>query len=108
MATVTDAQAAELVAAARHWGMDALIEVHDLPEAERALTLDMTMLGVNNRNLNTFEDGFSIRPRTLARMVPEGCLLVSESGLRTPEDLDAMAGYGARCFLIGESLMRQD
>ena len=106
MASVSDAQAQELEAAATDWGMDALIEVHDAPEMERALQLKSPLIGVNNRNMNTFETSLDTT-RHLARMVPEGRLLVSESGLFTPADLADMAAHGARCFLIGESLMRQ-
>ncbi|MGA1233221.1 MAG: indole-3-glycerol phosphate synthase TrpC [Lutimaribacter sp.] len=106
MASVSDAQAQELEEAARHWGMDALIEVHDAPEMERALTLKSPLIGVNNRNLKTFETTLDTT-RQLSKMVPEGRLLVSESGLNTPQDLADMAQHGARTFLIGESLMRQ-
>ena len=107
MASVSDAQAAELEDAAIGWGMDVLIEVHDGDELDRALALKSPMLGINNRNLNTFETTLDTT-RTLAARVPQGRMLVSESGLFTPADLADMAGYGARCFLIGESLMRQD
>ena len=106
MASVSDAQAAELEAAATHWGMDVLIEVHDRAELDRAALLKSPLMGINNRNLNTFE----VTPdttRDLARRVPEGRLIISESGLHTPADLADLARYGARCFLIGESLMRQ-
>ena len=107
MASVSDAQAAELTDAARGWGMDALIEVHDAPEMERALRLDSRLVGVNNRDLNTFRTDLQVT-RDLAAMVPEGHLLVSESGLSTPADLASMARAGARAFLIGESLMRRE
>ncbi|MBN8294364.1 indole-3-glycerol phosphate synthase TrpC [Rhodobacter sp. NTK016B] len=107
MASVSDAQAAELEDAAIGWGMDVLIEVHDGDELDRALALKSPMLGINNRNLNTFETTLDTT-RTLAARVPEGRMLVSESGLFTPADLADMASHGARCFLIGESLMRQD
>ncbi len=107
MASVSDAQAAELEAAATDWGMDVLIEVHDAQELARAARLSSPLLGVNNRNLKTFEVSLDVT-RELSRTLPEGRTLVCESGLFTPADLADMAGYGARCFLIGESLMRQD
>ena len=107
MASVSDAQALELESAAHDWGMDALIEVHDLPELERATLLSSRMIGINNRNLNTFETTLDTT-RTLSKRVPADRMLVCESGLSTPQDLADMATYGARCFLIGESLMRQD
>ena len=107
MASVSDAQAAELEAAATHYGMDVLIEVHDRAELDRATLLTSALIGINNRNLHSFEVSLDTT-RQLARHVPEGRLIVSESGLYTPADLAEMARYGARCFLIGESLMRQD
>ncbi|GAB4271547.1 MAG: indole-3-glycerol phosphate synthase TrpC [Pararhodobacter sp.] len=107
MASVSDTQAAELEAAAFEWGMDALIEVHDGAELDRALALRSPLIGINNRNLNTFETTLDTT-RTLAARIPGDRLLVSESGLFTPADLADMARHGARCFLIGESLMRQD
>jgi indole-3-glycerol phosphate synthase len=106
MASVSDMQAAELEAAAFHWGMDALIEVHDGPELDRALRLKSRLLGINNRNLKTFD----VRLETtedLAPLVPNDRLLVAESGLSTPADLARLACVGVRSFLIGESLMRQ-
>ena len=106
MASVSDAQAAELEDAALGWGMDVLIEVHDGAELDRALALKSPMIGINNRNLNTFETTLDTT-RTLAARVPSDRMLVSESGLFTPADLADMAAHGARCFLIGESLMRQ-
>ncbi|MFB2531789.1 indole-3-glycerol phosphate synthase TrpC [Paracoccus sp. p4-l81] len=107
MASVDDTLAAELEDAARHWGMDALIEVHDRPELDRALRLKSGLIGVNNRNLKTFELSLDVT-RDLAPHVPKGRDLVCESGLFTPADLAAMMQVGARRFLIGESLMRQD
>ncbi len=106
MASVSDAQAAELESAATDWGMDTLIEVHDAGELDRAATLRSPLLGINNRNLKTFETSLDVT-RTLAVRAPEGRLLISESGLSGPADLAEMARHGARCFLIGESLMRQ-
>ncbi len=106
MASVTDAQAAELEAAAMALGMDVLIEVHDRAELDRATLLKSPLIGINNRNLHTFEVTLDTT-RQLARLVPEDRLIVSESGLFTPADLADVAAYGARCFLIGEALMRQ-
>ena len=107
MASVSDAQAQELEDAAFSWDMDVLIEVHDADELKRALALKSPLLGINNRNLKTFETTLDTT-RELSRMVPADRVLVSESGLNTPADLADMAQYGARTFLIGESLMRQE
>ncbi|TRD22973.1 indole-3-glycerol phosphate synthase TrpC [Palleronia caenipelagi] len=107
MAAVDDTLAAELEDAARHWGMDALIEVHNQEELERSASLKSQLIGINNRNLHTFETDLDTT-RRLARIAEPQCMLVSESGLFTPNDLADMASYGTRCFLIGESLMRQD
>lgn len=107
MASVSDAQAQELEDAAFSWDMDVLIEVHDADELERALALKSPLLGINNRNLKTFETTLNTT-RELSRMVPADRVLVSESGLNTPADLADMTQYGARTFLIGESLMRQE
>ena len=107
MASVSDAQAAELEDAATHYGMDALIETHNAEELERALKLKSRMIGINNRNLNTFETSLDTT-RTLSKHIPGERMIVCESGLNTPEDLADMARYGARTFLIGESLMRQE
>ncbi len=107
MASVEDAQAAELEAAATGLGMDALIEIHNEAEMERALRLNSHLIGINNRDLNTFETSLDVT-RRLVRMLPPEVLVVAESGLSTPDDLADLARYGARCFLIGESLMRQD
>jgi indole-3-glycerol phosphate synthase len=106
MASVSDAQAAELEAAAMQYGMDVLVEVHDRAELDRAGALKSGLIGINNRNLHTFEVDLGVT-RELARRVPEDRLIVSESGFFTPADLADVAQYGARCFLIGESLMRQ-
>jgi indole-3-glycerol phosphate synthase len=106
MAALDDTTARELTATATKLGMDALIEVHDRDELERALTLDAGLVGINNRNLKTltidlktFED--------LAPLVPKDRLLVAESGLKTPADLARLTRAGARAFLVGESLMSQ-
>ena len=108
MASVSDDQAKELEDCALNtWNMDVLVEVHDEAELERALDLSSPLLGVNNRNLKTFETDLGTTER-LSTMVPEGKHLVAESGLFAPEDLARLAQVGARSFLIGESLMRQD
>jgi indole-3-glycerol phosphate synthase len=107
MASVSDTQAQELEDAAFGWGMDVLIEVHDEAELERATALKSPLLGVNNRNLKTFATSLDTT-RRLSRLAPTDRTLICESGLSTAQDLADMAEYGARCFLIGESLMRQD
>lgn len=107
MATVTNAQANELEDAAFGWGMDVLVEVHNEDELQRATDLKSTLMGINNRDLNTFETSLDVTKR-LSKLVAEDCTIVSESGLSTPADLAEMARYGTRAFLIGESLMRQE
>lgn len=107
MASVSDTQASELEAAAIEWGMDALIEVHNADELDRALSLKSPLIGINNRNLKTFETSIDTT-RELAKRVPDDRLLISESGLNTNDDLTSLEADGVQCFLIGESLMRQD
>lgn len=106
VAALDDGQMAEIEAAAIERGMDALVEVHDADELERALRLQSRLIGVNNRNLKTFEVDFA-RTYELVGRAPIGCAFVAESGLSTHDDLAAMAGHGVRAFLIGEALMRQ-
>lgn len=106
MAALTDAQAAELEAAAIEWGMDVLVEVHDEAELDRALRLRSPLLGINNRNLKTLQVDLSTTER-LAPRVGTDRLLVAESGIFGPADLARLARAGARCFLVGESLMRE-
>ncbi|MGM0584611.1 MAG: indole-3-glycerol phosphate synthase TrpC [Pseudomonadota bacterium] len=106
LAAVSDDQAQELEDAATAWGMDALIEVHDADEMARAHKLTSPLIGVNNRDLRTFETRLETT-EALAEAMPPDRLLISESGLFAPEDLARMARAGARAFLIGESLMRQ-
>ncbi len=107
MASVDDGQAAEIEAAAQDWKMDVLIEVHDAAELERAQRLQSPLIGINNRDLNTFETSLATT-RDLARRVEADRIIVAESGLSTPQDLADLARYGARAFLVGESLMRRD
>lgn len=107
MAAVDDALAGELMREAAHWGLDALVEVHDEAEMERALALGATFIGVNNRSLVTFETELATTER-LAAMTPADVFLVSESGIFTHADITRLASAGAHAFLVGESLMRQD
>ncbi len=106
LAAVSDAQAGELEAAARAWGMDVLVEVHDQAELDRASGLASTLLGINNRDLATFRTDVATTER-LARRAPLDRRIVSESGLATPADLARIAAFGVRAFLIGETLMRE-
>ena len=107
MAALDDDQAAELESVAEENGLDVLVEVHNEAELDRALKLDATLIGINNRNLKTLTVDIAITEQ-LAPRVPDNRVLVCESGLKTPADLARMAQVGARCFLIGESLMRED
>ena len=95
-----------LFRSAARWEMDALVEVHDEAELERALDLDATMIGINNRNLKTFVTDMGTTLR-LAPKVPKDVLLVSESGISAPADLKRLAGAYVTTVLVGESLMRQ-
>ncbi|MDB5701382.1 MAG: indole-3-glycerol phosphate synthase TrpC [Sphingomonadales bacterium] len=106
VAALEDATMVELEAAAVERGMDVLIEVHDAPELDRALRLKSRLIGVNNRDLRDFSVDFA-RTYELVGHAPPGCTFVAESGLTSRADLAAMALHGVRCFLIGESLMRQ-
>jgi indole-3-glycerol phosphate synthase len=105
MACTPDSLANELSAAARDLGMAALVEVHDEEELERALSLDAWLVGVNNRDLNSFETRLETTER-LARLIPPGRLIVSESGIFTAADIERLSRAGASAFLVGESLMR--
>ncbi|WP_298281933.1 indole-3-glycerol phosphate synthase TrpC [Novosphingobium sp.] len=105
-ACLSDAQMAEMEAAAYEQGMDALVEVHDEAEMERAARLKSRLIGVNNRDLKRFVTDLSTTER-LAALAPEGTLLVSESGINTHADLLHLEKFGARTFLVGEALMRQ-
>lgn len=106
MAAVDDELAADLESAAFDYGMDVLVEVHDDSELDRALELKSGMIGINNRNLKTFETTLETTER-LAGRVPADRLLLSESGIFTPKDMARLAQCGVTTFLIGESLMRQ-
>ncbi len=106
MACLSDAQADELVSAARAYGLDVLIEVHDEAELARALNLNAKLIGINNRNLKTFETALETTQR-LAKLIPDDRIIISESGIATAQDITQLMHYKASTFLVGESLMRQ-
>ncbi len=105
MASLSDTQAKELETVAISYGMDVLIEIHNELELERATLLSSPLLGINNRNLKTMDISLDVGLNMLPKL-PKNKIAVAESGLSTPDDLEKMARAGARCFLIGESLMR--
>ena len=106
MAMIDDILAAELEAAAHDWGLDVLAEVHDEAELDRAMRLSTGLIGINNRNLHSFETNLATTER-LAPRVPKDRLVVGESGLFAAADLARLSNVGVNAFLIGESLMRQ-
>ncbi len=106
LAMIDDALSAEVLAEARRFGMDALIETHDEAEMARAVALGGDLIGINNRSLRTFQVDLSATDR-LSTMSPPGALLVAESGIFTPDDVARVSSGGARAILVGESLMRQ-
>ena len=107
MASLSDSQASELEAVAISHGMDVLIEIHDEAELERAMLLSSPLMGINNRNLKTMDISLDVGLAMLPKL-PKNKIAVVESGLFIPADLQKMAQAGARCFLIGESLMRHE
>ncbi len=107
MAALSDSQAAELYALARTLTMDVLVEVHDEKELARALSLNVEMIGINNRNLKTLEVDTQTS-QDLSSMIPENIIKISESGIYTHEEIGHLSGCGFHGFLVGESLMRQD
>ena len=107
LAALSDAQAAELEAAAVALGMDVLAEVHDRAELDRALRLKTELIGINNRNLKTLQTDLATTEE-LSHHLPSDRFLIAESGIRTHADITRLQAAGARAFLVGESLMRQD
>ena len=106
LAQVDDATAQALARTAQAWGIDAIAEVHDDAELERALALPCRLVGINNRDLKTFHTTLATTER-LAPRVPRDRIVIGESGIASPADLARLAEVGVRCFLVGESLMRQ-
>lgn len=106
LAMVDDEAAFELLAAAKKWNMDTLVEIHDEAELDRALKIGADMIGINNRDLKTFATDLGVTLR-IAPKVPQGILVVAESGLGSREDLKQLSDAGVSSFLIGESLMRE-
>ncbi len=106
VAALEDTAMFEIEAAALEHRMDVLVEVHDAAEMERASRLKSRLIGVNNRNLRTFVTDLAATEQ-LAPLAPQGALLVGESGIATHDDLLRLERSGVRCFLVGESLMRQ-
>jgi len=105
VAGLSDEQIAGMFAEARRWQLDVLVEVHNEEQLHRALAHGATLLGINNRDLRTFETNLAVTEELLP-LVPPGKLVISESGLRTQDQTHHLAGLGARGFLIGETLMR--
>jgi indole-3-glycerol phosphate synthase len=106
MAAVDDVEAGTLCAYAKAWGMDAIAEVHDKTELDRALSLDCRLIGINNRDLKTFTTNVETT-EGLAPRVPRNRIVIAESGIATHADLQRLAKAGVHAFLVGESLMRQ-
>jgi indole-3-glycerol phosphate synthase len=106
LAMVDDSLAAELTSEARRFGLDVLVEAHDAAEIDRAVSLGADLIGVNNRNLRTFETDLAIT-EILASRIPANALLVTESGIFGPADAARLERSGAKAMLVGESLMRQ-
>ena len=107
VAGLTDEQLRTLSSEARRFDLDTLVEVHDGEELARALALQPTVVGINNRDLRTFETDLGVTEELLPS-VPAGTIAISESGVRVPSDIAELYALGARGFLIGEALMRSD
>ena len=107
MAALTDAQAREMEQVAMSLDLDVLVEVHNHEELDRALLLETSLIGINNRNLKTLKTDLAVTEE-LAPLVPPDRFLIAESGIRNTADLRRLAAVGPNCYLVGESLMRQD
>ena len=107
VAGLSDAQLHEMVAEASHYDLDVLVEVHTEAELRRALAAGATLLGINNRNLHTFETDLAVTEELLP-LVPAGVTVISESGVKSQDDVRRLVAHGARGVLVGESLMRSD
>ncbi|HEX5279355.1 MAG TPA: indole-3-glycerol phosphate synthase TrpC [Micropepsaceae bacterium] len=107
LAMLNDQAASSIISAAREWGMDVLVEVHDETETRRAVDLGAEMIGINNRDLKTFVTSLDTAVR-LKPLIPPDRLVIAESGLSTPADLRQLAKAGIAAYLVGEALMRFD
>jgi indole-3-glycerol phosphate synthase len=106
VAGLNDAQLSSCLAEAAKFDLDALVEIHTEDELDRAVESGATLLGINNRNLQTFETDVGVSERLLP-LIPQGCPVICESGIRGPEDVERLAPLGARGFLVGEMLLRR-
>jgi len=107
VAALSDPELKRLSMLAADLGMDVLVEVHDRSELERALTMDLPLVGINNRNLRTFEVSLN-NTLDLLELIPKDRMVVTESGILTPEDVALMRGHHVHSFLVGESFMRAE
>lgn len=107
VACLTDEQLKELSSLAIELEMDVLVEVHDEEELKRALPLDLPMIGINNRNLRTFETSLNTTTELL-KLIPDDCIVVTESGIHNQEDVGLMRQHNVNAFLVGEAFMRAD
>ena len=107
VAALNDAQLRDLHQQANALGMDVLVEVHDAEELERALALDLKLVGINNRNLHTFDTSLNTTLDLLPR-IPEGVTVITESGIHTRDDVELMRDHEVNGFLVGEAFMREE
>lgn len=107
VAALDDAQLRDLHQQANALGMDVLVEVHDAVELERALALDLKLVGINNRNLHTFDTSLNTTLDLLPR-IPEGVTIITESGIQTRDDVELMRDHDVNGFLVGEAFMREE